>query len=300
MPLRWGHGHQDADSHGRLPGQNRLAETAPLPGIAGYAAGAGWQGPLDDPGLGQGAESFVHDMMRNLWGGGGTLGPERAGASKARYGNAYRGWEQGHEFIVANVFVTMRSNYAGAGFGIDRPGSACVMDLGCVLPSLTVNLRNRSDYQWAMTQQVRLGDREFDRVFDVRSGQPEFAARLLAPMTGVLMSRDDWVLYLEFGQFVSVSSAPLASAAEMAGRVQALAGLVSLIPADVRAQYALARPADAAPDPDLDTPENRARLQAMMRAMPADQRRQLIGRLRTEGPNVVYRELLEAGDPPAR
>jgi hypothetical protein len=290
MPLHFGR----AD---RSPaGQDRAAELALVPGLGDHAARAGWQGPLADPGFDRGTTGFVHDMMRNMWGGSGSrYNVELPGASPPRYGNSYRGQASGHDFVVTNVFVTMVNNFPGAGFGINRAGSVCSMDLGCLLPSLTVNLRNRQGYQHAMTQQVKLGDRDFDHRFEVRSGHPDFAARLLAPMVSVLMSRDDWVFYLEFARLISLSTVPLENVADVAGRVAAMLSLVSAIPADVRAQYEVARPADVAPDPGLDTPENRARIQAVMQQLPADQRRQLMGRLRTEGPNAVFRELLNGG-----
>jgi hypothetical protein len=48
----------------------------------------------------------------------------------------------------------------------------------------------------------------------------------------------------------------------------------------------------APPDPGLDTPDYKQRLRAIMDAMPPDQRRALMSPLRTEGPNVVFGELL--------
>jgi len=137
-------------------GHGRDAELAPLPGLAEYAAGAGWTGPLEDLGFSQGTTGYVHDMLGNLWGGGGSE-PWAAGATAPRYGNAYRGQLQGSGFVVTNVFVTMVRNSARAGPGISRPGSVCVMQLGDLLPSLTVNLRGRRDYQYHLTEQVRLG-----------------------------------------------------------------------------------------------------------------------------------------------
>jgi hypothetical protein len=271
-------------------GPGRDAEIAPLPGLAEYAARAGWAGPLEDPGFSQGTTGYVHDMLRNLWGGGG-FEPWVAGASAPRYGNTYRGQLQGREFVVTNVFVTMARNTAGAGPGINRPGSACVMQLGDLLPSLTVNLRNRQDYQYRLTEPVRLGIADFDHRFEVRSGHPDFAARAVYPMIPVLMSRDDWVFYLEFAQLVSVCRAPFTTVADVTDRVGAMLTLASAIPPDVRDQYQVARPT-APPDPGLDTPANRQRLRAIMDAMPPDQRRALMTRLRAEGPNVVFGELL--------
>jgi hypothetical protein len=51
---------------------------------------------------------------------------------------------QGREFVVTSVFVTMARNTAGAG---DRGSTArfgLVMHLADLLPSLTINLRDRS------------------------------------------------------------------------------------------------------------------------------------------------------------
>jgi hypothetical protein len=195
-------------------------------------AAAGTGQSLPDPGFSQGTTSCVHDMMRNLWGGGGA-GRDLPGASAPRYGNTYRGQLEGHEFVVTNVLVTTVTNYPGAGPGINRPGSVCVMQLGGLLPSLTVNLRNRGDYQHLLTEPVRLGVADFDRRFDVRSGHPDFAARAVNPMIPVLMSRDDWVIYLEFAQLVSVCRAPFATVADVTGRAGAMLTLARAIPPDV-------------------------------------------------------------------
>ena len=106
-----------------------------------------------------------------------------------------------------------------------------------------------------------------------------------------IWSRDDWVFYLEFAQLVSVCRAPFATVADVSDRVSAMLTLTCAIPPDARAQYQVARPT-APPGPSLDTPENRQRLRAIMDAMPPDQRRVLMTRLRTEGPNAVFGELL--------
>ncbi|MGE5286582.1 MAG: hypothetical protein ACM3ML_05135 [Micromonosporaceae bacterium] len=288
MPL-FGHSKPPAPA-----GPGRDAEIAPLPGLAEYAARAGWTGPLADPGFADGTTDYVHNMMRNLWGGSGGPVPSLPGASAPRYGNTCRGSLEGSEFAVTNVFVTMMNNYAGAGPGINRPGSVCVMQLGDLLPSFTINLRNREDYQYHLSKPVRLGVAEFDHRFDVRSGHPDFAARAIYPMIPVVMRRDDWVFYLEFAQLVSVCRTPFTAVDEVTDRISAMLTLTRAIPPDVRAQHQVARPT-APPDPSLDTPGNRQRLQAIMAKMPPDQRRALVTRLRTEGPNAVFRELLGEG-----
>lgn len=55
-----------------------------------------------------------------------------------RYSSTYRALLQGREFVVTSVFVTMARNTAGRGRG-QRPGSACVMHVADLLPSLTLN-----------------------------------------------------------------------------------------------------------------------------------------------------------------
>jgi hypothetical protein len=59
------------------------------------------------------------------------------------------------------------------------------------------------------------------------------------------------------------------------------------------------RAAETAPVPGLADYAARAgwqgRIRALMQQLPPDQRSQLMSRLRTEGPNVVFRELLNGG-----
>jgi hypothetical protein len=116
------------------------------------------------------------------------------------------------------------------------------MQLGDLLPILTVSLRNRRDYQYHLTEPVRLGIADFDHRFDVRPGHPDFAARAVYPMIPVLMSRDDWVFYLEFAHLVSACQAPFTTVADVTGRVNTMLTLASAIPPDVRARYQVARP----------------------------------------------------------
>jgi hypothetical protein len=49
-------------------------------------------------------------------------------------------------------------------------------------------------------------------------------------MIPVLMSRDDWVFYLEFAQLVSVCQAPFTTVADVSDRVSALFTLACAIP----------------------------------------------------------------------
>ena len=267
-----------------------------VPDLSRYAAGAGWVGPLPDPGFGDTSLDYARNMIGHLWGSGTSGMPiMKLLAISARYFDIYRGEANGHQFTVANVAVLLRGDYNRAGLGAEHPGSVCSVQLpaGTLFPLLQVGPRNRERYMWAMSEPVSTSNAVFDKQFEVRSGHPDYAAALVTPMIPTMTSHDDWAFFVELNQLMCVSSTPFTQTAEVVDRVDTLTKLVASIPPDIGARYGVAVPVAAQePDRDLDTPENRARIKVIMDAMPADQRRELMTRLRTEGPAVVFRELL--------
>lgn len=292
MPLGFGR----HDERGEPPLQAGGAPLDTVPDLSRYATGAGWVGPLPDPGFRDTSLDYVRNMIGHLWGSGTSGMPvPKMLAVSARYTDVYRGEANGHQFTVANVTVLLRGDYYRAGPGAEHPGSACSVQLpvGYLLPLLQVGPRNRERYMWSMSEPVSTSNAAFNKQFEVRSGHPDYATALVTPMVPTMMTRDDWAFFVELNQLMCVSSTPFAQTGEVVNLVDTLTKLVASIPPDISARYGVAIPVAAPePDRDLDTPENRARIKAIMDAMPAEQRRELMTRMRAEGPAIVFRELL--------
>jgi len=99
-------------------------------------------------------------------------------------------------------------------------------------------------------------------------------------MIPVLMSRDDWVFYLEFAQLVSVCQAPFTTVADVSDRVSALFTLACAIPP-------MSGPSTGSPGPprhptpaSIPQPTGNGCGRSWM-PCPPDQRRALMTRLRT-------------------
>jgi hypothetical protein len=292
MPLGFGR----HDGRGEPPSQAGGAPVVTVPDLGRYATGAGWIGPLPDPGFDDTTLDYVRNMIGHLWGSGtsGMPNPKMLAAS-ARYTDIYRGEANGHQFTVANVAVLLVGDYIRSGPGAEHPGSVCSVQLGgrYLLPLLQVGPRNRERYMRLLIEPVPTSNAAFDKQFEVRSGHADYATELVTPMIPTMMSRDDWAFFVEFNQLVCVTSTAFTQTSEVVNLVDTLTKLVASIPPGIGARYGVAALAAApAPDPDLDTPENRARIKVIMDAMPTEQRRELMTRIRAEGPAVVFRELL--------
>jgi len=222
-----------------------------------------------------------------LWQGDPNTDP---GGGPSRYADTYTGTVDGWEFVVSNVSFTWSFLHGG-----EHPvaGALCSIKLDCVLPLLLVNPRGCRPHMRAMTTPVKLGRADFDDSFEVRSGHVDYAASLLTPMADEILGRHDWAFFLEFANLVSITPTPFRTVDEVARRISAMSRIVGLIPASVRDAYQVKAPPqrrDAVESSDAD----RERAREIIDALPADQRRALVARMRSEGPDDVIRDLLRA------
>jgi hypothetical protein len=266
--------------------------TDPVPGLADYGRSAGWSAPsvppLDDSALG-----FAHDMLMKLEGVVWQADPNTdPGGGPSRYADTYTGTVDGREFVVSNVSYTWSFLHGG-----EHPvaGALCSIKLDCVLPLLFVNPRGCQPHMRAMTKPVKLGRADFDHTFEVRSGHVDYAASLLTPMADEILVRDDWALFLEFANLVSITARPFRTVDEVIDRISAMSRIVGLIPASVRDAYQVNLPPQR-PDAVELSEDDRRRARQIIETLPADQRRALVGRMRAEGPDAVVRELLGSND----
>ena len=262
--------------------------TDPVPGVSEYGRSAGWTAspvpPLDDSALG-----FAHDMLMKLQGVSWQADPNTdPGGGPSRYADTFTGDVDGREFVVSNVSFTW--SFIGGG---EHPiaGALCSVKLGVLLPLVLVNPRRCQPHMRAMTKPVKLGRADFDQLFEVRSGHVEYATSLLTPMADEVLGRDDWAFFLEFANLVSITAAPFRTVDEVTDRIAVMSRLVGLIPASVRDAYEV-KVAPQGPGSVEISPEDRQRARQMIDAMPTDQRRALVARMRSEGPEPVIRELL--------
>jgi hypothetical protein len=257
--------------------------------LSEHARAAGWEGPLADPGFHQATRDYLHQMLESLAG----IHHDPAlpeGGSGNSYTDAYRVASERGDAVVANLSFTVSHPHGG-----DRllAGSVCVIPLGCVLPLVLINPRTSDPYMRAMTKSVKLDRVDFDRTFEVRSGHPEYAAALLAPMADTILRRNDWAFCLEFALLASIAPVPFESIEEMMDRLATMQSLVSSIPVSVREQYAVKVPPVAAGAAAELSTADREHAKQLIDAMPPEQRRDLIARMRTEGPEAIIRALLE-------
>jgi hypothetical protein len=250
-------------------------------------------------------DGFIADYVRQgiglLWGAWTDQSPEpdKVVAATASYTDVWRGQFSGYDVTWARVFCLIRGGYQGAGPGVERPGSVCAIRLpslgaaaatpghpGRLLPALAIGPRNRMQYPVPLAHGVRMPDDEFDRHFEVRSAHQEYAVALVAPLMAGVRRHDDWGFLVCFDTLVAVS----ADQPDPNTRIAEVIDLVRAIPPEVVTRFGVA----AVPPQshrELSDAE-RARAKAIIDAMPPDQQRALIARLRTEGPDAVFAELL--------
>jgi hypothetical protein len=266
----------------------------PVPGLAEHAASAGWRAAASAA-LDESGADFAHDMLKKLNGLATTMDPHTtAGGGPNRYADSYAGAVDGRDFVLANVSFSV-SHFRGG----EQPlaGSLCSIKLGTLLPLALVNPRRCEPFFRALMKPVKLGRDDFDRQFDVRSGHPDYALALVSPMADLILQRDDWAFLLDFASLVSLSATPFRTVDDVTARVMLMSRLVSLIPEAVVSTYQVAVPRPAQEQSVELSPADQERGRRIVDALPPDQRRALIGRMRTEGPETVLRELLDQHGP---
>ena len=158
-----------------------------------------------DPAFDVSVTTFVHDMLKHLYGVPDMVAFTPVGGGPNRYADSFRGQSDGHDFVVTNVSFTVSHRRGG-----EQPlvGSVCVMGIGSLLPLALVQPRNCEPFMRAMTKEVQLGSADFEQRFHARSGHADYAIELLTPMIDDLVRREDWALYLEFANLVSLPPRP--------------------------------------------------------------------------------------------
>lgn len=250
-------------------------------------------------------DGFIADYVRQgvglLWGAwtDQSAEPDKVVAATASYADVWRGQFGGYDVTWARVFCLIRGGYQGAGPGVERPGSVCAVRLptlgaaaaapghpGRLLPNLAIGPRNRMHYPVPLAHRVLMPDDEFNRHFDVRSTHEEYAVALVTPLMAGLRRHDDWGFLMTLDTLVAIS----ADQPDPGTRIAEVLELVQAIPPDVVMRFGVA----AVPPPATRqlSDADRARAKAIVDAMPPAQRMALIARLRTEGPDAVFAELL--------
>jgi len=250
-------------------------------------------------------DGFIADYVRQgvglLWGAWPDQSPEpdKVVAATAGYADVWRGQFGGYDVTWARVFCLIRGGYQGAGPGVERPGSVCAIRVpllgaaaaapghpGRLLPALTIGPRNRMQYPLPLAHRVRMPDEEFSRHFEVQSAHEDYAVALVTALMAGLRRHDDRAFLMYLDTFVAVS----ADQPDPRTRIAEVIDLVGAIPAEVVERFGVAA-VPPRPSRELSDAE-RTRAKAIIDAMPPEQRRATIARLRTEGPDAVFAELL--------
>jgi len=242
------------------------------------------------PQLDQSAASFAHDMVKKLHGVPSSVDFTPVGGGPNRYADSFSGQVDGRDFVFGNVSFTVSHVHGG-----ERPvaGAFCSVKLGFLLPLVLINPRSCEAHMRAMTTRVKVGREDFDKRFEVRSGHVDYAVALLSAIADEILRRDDWSFFLEFRELISLAAAPFSTVDEITDRLAVMSRLVSMIPARVRSAYEVKVPR-LQPGAQELSPEDQQRARQIIDAMPADERRALIARMRSEGPEGVIRELLSS------
>jgi hypothetical protein len=245
---------------------------------------------------------FVRQGIGLLWGAwtDQSQEPDKVVAATARYTDVWRGQSGGHDVTWAHVFCLIKGNYHG-GPGVERPGSACAVRLaslgaaaaapghpGRLLPLLAIGPHNHMQYPLPLAHRVPMPDEDFNRHFEVSSAHHDYAVALVTPLMAGVQRRDNWAFLMCFDTLVAVS----ADQPDPGSRIAEVIDLVSAIPPDVVAGFGVAAvPPQAESHRELSDAE-RTKAKAIIDEMTPEQRRAIIARLRTEGPDAVFAELL--------
>ena len=228
------------------------------------------------------AADYVETMLRNLAG----VGREGDSDVRPAYDGVYGGQAGGHRFVVANAPLTAGGRPTG---GRGPSGSVCAMDVGVTLPPLFVNLRDRPPFMKMFLKEMPLESEEFNRRFQVMALNREYAMDVLSPRAmELVMSRDDWVFFLEMTKLICVSSRALATADDYRSLVDAVGQFVALVPRFVQQDRGLELP--TLPDGtafDPTDPGSRAKLEAAVAAMSPDERREFMVKMQAAGARFV-------------
>ena len=275
-------GNRNDSVHAERVAQQQL----PLPGLAEYASAHGWRsaGPAAfDEDVG----SYVHTMTRNLYGVPDSIVNIGYGVYETRYANAYTANLNGRKSVIANAYTTIRLMGPQVGPGSDAGVSVCVAELAEPMPVLLVDLKQYQPFStsWDL---VPTGDPAFDHRFTVRGIEAGFTRQVLGTVSGMLMSRDDWVFQMAGEQVMCVCSAPFTSADDMLQRLQVLDQFAAAMPA----QAGLYNRIPGFPTFPDGTPLDPARpeeMEAKLAALSKEQRDQVLQQVQAYKANFRHR-----------
>jgi len=252
----------------------RAAEDAAAPGVADYATGQGWSGPTTDPHFDEATAGHVQTTLRHLHGIGQDTQEHVTGP---RYSNVYTGTTDGRPFVIANAWLGLD--------GRSLPGSVCVLRMDQALPPLMVNPRRAAPSFHPLMKDVTFESERFNRQFQVLAADPEYATAVVTERTmALVLERDDWSFFLELDRLICVCGCGLTSAQDYANLLASVGRFAALIPAfvpqDRGAQFPTL-PDGTVLDP-LD-PASQQKFEAMVVAMPPDQRAAFMAQVGAEG-----------------
>lgn len=194
--------------------------SAPPPLLAGLGSVPGWQGPLPAPTLEKDLASQVLLLCLNQWDqhayfnffvdrnpSGGLQWTVRGPS----FTEAYEGAVNGLHVLVANAdcFVSPTA-VADAANGRTYSTGTVVVDLPVAMPYVSVLRPLRSlfgGHGW------RSGDQRFDKLYHVQTlrKKDESATAVLAPVVGLMATRDDWTFSLLGPRLICATRDPFSS-----------------------------------------------------------------------------------------
>jgi hypothetical protein len=257
----------------------------PVPGVDQLAAVKGWEGPTTDPAFDNDTTTYVHEMLRNLWGYPRGIDTSAPIDPNNIYTNIYHGQLDGRTLTVGNTRLNVMPNHL-PGQHPDNHASVCVLELPMSLPPLYVNLHHRRPYQTMFLKEVELESEEFDRTFTVAAADAKFATDVITPQVmEILLTRKDWTFAFRLNRLVCLCASGLHSADDYSQRVDAVARIAAAIPDFVADDDALKMP--TLPDgtvlgPDMSDEDQQKAMAAAM-AMAPDEREKWMVQMQTQG-----------------
>ncbi len=259
--------HRDKVKAERQQVAREQDEAQPIPGLAAYAASAGWTGPRTDPPPDSGTQDFIREMARTFAGEATVLLHDNFIVGDIRYVNVFTGVVDGRRIRLGNTFTNLRPSaptYTGP--GTEHPTSFVAVDLPSTLPPLLVALRGLPPYIRPLVKEWTFESEDFNRRFLVMALDRKYASDVVTPrLMEMLLTRDDWVFLLEMSTLVCVCRTPFADVDEVTQRVRDVSRFAELIPAFVAEDRGLAMP--TLPDGTVFDPRDPASLERMKAAL---------------------------------
>ncbi|HEY1487941.1 MAG TPA: hypothetical protein VGF84_17680, partial [Micromonosporaceae bacterium] len=198
----------------------------PVPGLAAYAAGLGWQERPDDPANGLPFDGNVRDRIHRVVEYRAGAQNSRVGAGPTHFHDAYAGTFAGRQFVVGNAWT---------GVGYMSVVSVCALQLvgRSFLPLLQIDPRAHGLMAALFDNQSRAVpvSPAFDEHYAVYAHPAEAAQGLLTPRVQELMlSRTDWRFWTLTTALVCMADIVYASPADVAGFLAQMTAIAEAMP----------------------------------------------------------------------